>query len=52
MDGKKAADLCIRNLRSVENILDRIDRKELRVAMQSLDAANSQLIVRDAIFND
>jgi len=52
MDGTVAADLCIKNLRSVERILDRIDKKQLRAAMLSLDAGNSQMVIRDAIFND
>ncbi len=50
MDGRTAADLCIRNLRSVEEILDRIDKKALEEAMNSLDAGNSQAVIRDAIF--
>ena len=52
MDGTVAADLCIKNLRSVERILDRIDKKQLQAAMLSLDAGNSQMVIRDAIFND
>lgn len=52
MDGRTAADLCIRNLRSVERILARLDRKKLARAMESLDAGNSQAVIRDAIFGD
>ena len=52
MDGAKAADLCIRNLKSVERILERLDKKAMRSAMQSLDASNSQALLRDAIFKD
>jgi len=52
MEGKTAAQLCIKNLRSIERILDRLDRAKLMNAMESLDAGNSQSIIRDAIFND
>jgi xylose isomerase len=52
MDGTVAAELCIKNLRSVEKILSRIDKEELKKAMLSLDAGNSQMVIRDAIFND
>jgi len=52
MDGKTAAELCIRNLRSVEKILNRLDRDKLKKAMETLDAGNSQRVIRDAIFND
>jgi xylose isomerase len=52
MDGRRAAELCIRNLRSLERVLDRINRKTLGQAMVSLDAGNSQMVVRDALFND
>jgi xylose isomerase len=52
MDGKTAAELCIRNLRSVEKILNRINRDKLQRALETLDAGNSQRVIRDAIFND
>lgn len=52
MDGKTAVELCIRNLRSVERILDRLDKGALKKAMASLDAGNSQRVIRDAIFRD
>jgi len=52
MDGKRAAELCIRNLRGAEKILNGIDKKALRDAMHSLDAGNSQLVVSRAIFGD
>ncbi|MFW6180477.1 MAG: sugar phosphate isomerase/epimerase family protein [Spirochaetota bacterium] len=52
MDGRTAAELCIRNLRSIENILNRVDRRKLARAMESLDAGNSQAVIRDAIFGD
>jgi hypothetical protein len=52
MDGRTAADLCIKNLKSLENILDRIDKSKLKNALESLDAGNSQTVIRDAIFND
>ncbi|MFW6137816.1 MAG: sugar phosphate isomerase/epimerase family protein [Spirochaetota bacterium] len=52
MDGKTAADLCIKNLRSIEKVLDRIDKNKLKQAMTTLDAGNSQKIIRDAIFGD
>lgn len=52
MDGRKATELCIKNLQSIERILDRIDREELKKAMFSLDAGNSQMVIRDAIFSD
>jgi len=50
MDGRTAADLCIKNLRSLEKILDRLDRDKLIKAMESLDAGNSQSVIRDALF--
>jgi xylose isomerase len=52
MDGRTAADLCVKNLKSLENILDRIDKSKLKNALESLDAGNSQTVIRDAIFND
>jgi xylose isomerase len=52
MDGKTAAELCICNLRSVEKILNRINRDKLQRAMGTLDAGNSQRVIRDAIFSD
>lgn len=52
MDGKTATELCIRNLRSVEKILNRLDRDRLKKAMATLDAGNSQRVIRDALFND
>lgn len=52
MDGRTAADLCVKNLKSLENILDRIDKIKLKNALESLDAGNSQTVIRDAIFND
>jgi len=52
MDGRKATELCIKNLQSLERVLDRIDREELKKAMFSLDAGNSQMVIRDAIFSD
>jgi len=52
MDGRTAADLCIKNLRSVEKILNRIYRDKLENAMNSLDAGNSQDVIRKAIFSD
>jgi hypothetical protein len=48
----KAAELCIKNLRGVVKILERLDRVAMRKAMRSLDAGNSQMVIRDAIFND
>jgi xylose isomerase len=51
MDGKTAADLCIKNLRGVENVLARIDRNKLKEAMETLDSANSQIVVNEAIFS-
>ena len=50
MDGRTAADLCIKNLRSLEKILDRLDKDKLIKAMESLDAGNSQSVIRDALF--
>ena len=50
MDGKKAAEICIRNLRGVERMLDRMDMRALRTAMDSLDASKSQEILSKAIF--
>ena len=52
MDGKTATDLCIRNLRSIERILGRLDKDKLKKAMESLDAGNSQRVIRDALFTD
>lgn len=52
MDGRTAADLCIRNLKSLEKVLNRIDRQKLAEAMESLDAGNSQTVIRDAVFGD
>jgi hypothetical protein len=52
MDGRTATELCIKNLISLERILDRLDRKALKEAMKSLDAGISQRIIRDALFND
>jgi xylose isomerase len=50
MDGRTAADLCIKNLRNIERMLERLDDKKLAQAMESLDAGNSQSVIRDAIF--
>jgi len=50
MDGKTASELCIKNLRGVESILERIDRKKLEKAMETLDAGNSQRVLSEAIF--
>lgn len=50
MDGRTAVDLCIKNLRSLEKILDCLDRDKLIKAMESLDAGNSQSVIRDALF--
>jgi xylose isomerase len=50
MDGKKAAQICIRNLRGAERMLERMDRPALRAAMDALDAAKSQEILSRAIF--
>ncbi len=50
MDGKRAAELCIGNLRGAEKILERMDKEGLVDAMRSLDAGNSQLVVSRGIF--
>lgn len=50
MDGKRAAELCMKNLIGAENILDNIDKKKLEEAMGTLDAGNSQLVISEAIF--
>jgi xylose isomerase len=50
MDGKRAAQICVRNLRGVERMLDRMDRSALRAAMDALDASKSQEILSGAIF--
>ncbi len=50
MDGTVAARLCIENMRGIEKMLDSIDRNKLKTAMNSLDAGNSQMIIRDAIY--
>jgi xylose isomerase len=50
MDGKKAAEICIRNLKGTERMLDRMDKTALRAAMDALDAATSQEILSRAIF--
>jgi xylose isomerase len=50
MDGRTAADLCIQNLKSLEIMLDRLDRKKLKYALESIDAGNSQKLIRDTIF--
>lgn len=52
MDGRTVVDLYIKNLRSIEKILDRLDRDKLKEAMESLDAGNSQSVIREAIFSD
>jgi len=52
MDGRTATELCVKNLRSLERILDRLDRTAMKEAMKSLNAGNSQRIIRDALFND
>ena len=50
MDGGRAAELCVKNLQGVERILDRLDKKALEEAMNTLDAGNSQMVIHDAIF--
>jgi xylose isomerase len=50
MDGKIAAELCIKNMRGIERILERIDDNKLKKAMESLDAGNSQYVVLDAVY--
>jgi len=50
MDGGRAADLCIKNLRGIEQILDRLDKRALEDAMNTLDAGNSQMVIHNAIF--
>lgn len=50
MEGRRAAELCVKNLIGAEKILDRIDKKKLEEAMQTLDAGNSQMIISEAIF--
>jgi len=52
MDGRTADGLCVKNLQSLERVLDRLDRTALKEAMKSLDVGNSQRIIRDALFND
>jgi hypothetical protein len=51
-EGYTAADMCIPNLRGVEKMLDRIDGKRLAKAVESLDAGQSQRVIRDAVFGD
>ncbi len=51
MDGRTATDLCIKNLRGVERVLERIDRKKLQDAMNTLDAGNSQSVIHQAMFS-
>jgi xylose isomerase len=50
MDGRTATDLCVRNLRGVEKILERLDRQKLHAAMNTLDAGKSQEVIHAAIF--
>jgi len=51
MVGRTAVDLCIKNLRSIEKILDRLPGI-VKKAMGSLDAGNSQSVIREVIFSD
>jgi xylose isomerase len=51
MGGNEAADLCIKNMRGIESILDRLDRKRLKEAMETLDAGKSQFVISDAILS-
>jgi xylose isomerase len=50
MEGKTAAELCIKNLRGIERVLSRIDKERLKQAMETLDAGNSQRILTEAFF--
>ncbi len=50
MDGRTAADLCIKNLKGVEKLLESLDKEALEKAMSTLDAGNTQAVIHDAIF--
>jgi len=49
---RKAWDDFLDNVEAVVKMTLNIYEKELKKAMRSLDAANSQMVIRDAIFND
>jgi xylose isomerase len=49
-EASTAANLCIRNIKSLVNMLDRMDYEELRKAQQTLDAGMTQEIISRVIF--
>lgn len=50
LDGLKAASLCIEYMKEMEEILERLDYEELKKAQLTLDAGNTQPIIKRAIF--